>query len=448
MHNVSLFSSLQFFSALIPSLMLIGVSYTFFFRTKATQKKIAGVLLVVLVSPLTYVFGIRLLITALTIATRQFHQEATLILLQIGGTTMLSVLALVGGIVSYQRIIASTRGLAALIYGSALVIAASSINMPGLAMLCTSCLLTVFFSLIAAREFSFLTKHDASISYQPFVIVSIIFYLLIIGSMTEVYTLSSITQAKASDAMMNQTYAWTCVIAFIFVCMQFLLTKTIAQGIRGRFTAEENLKKITRLNKEMLETQDKLIQSFSEILEGKSGQSGNHVKRVSEYSALLAKEMGLDEETVHRIKIAAMMHDCGKLMIPNEILEKPARLSEAEYNTMKQHVYFGELMLKDVPGDIMHEALLVATQHHERWDGHGYLRHLAGEEIALSSRIVAVADVFDALTSKRSYKDAWNEQDAYEEIVKNRGTQFAPEVTEAFIRCFPDLVKVMYEYRD
>ena len=442
------FSSLLFLILLIPSLLLAGFTHSFYFRSDSIQRKLVRTLLILLISPVTYVFGIRLLITLLTTAAKDSHQAATLTLLQIGATTILSLIALMTGTLFYQRIIKSSRGLAALMYGSVLAIATISTNMPGLTKPCTSFLLSLFLCLIAVQEFSFLCKNDRFVSYQPFAAVLIISYLLTVGSMTEIYTLSSLTQAIFPDAMANQTYAWVCVTAFIFVCMQLLLTKTIAQGLRGRFEAEKNLKKITRLNNEMLETQDKLIQAFSEILEGKSGQSGNHVKRVSEYSALLAREIGLDAESVHRIKIAAMMHDCGKLMISNEILEKPGRLSEAEYNAMKQHVYFGELMLKDVPGEIMHEALLVATQHHERWDGHGYLHHLAGEEIALSSRIVAVADVFDALTSKRSYKDAWNEQDAYEEIVKNRGSQFAPEVTEAFIRCFPDMVKIMYEYRD
>lgn len=429
----------------VPSAAFVVSTYLLFFRTHEKRIIWKGILSAAVISPVVFVGIIRLADGVLCRSGMSAQQPESLLLLRISVTTFLAIVLFAGGVLAYQRIIAASRGIARIVYGEYMVIAVVSLNMTGVTSPITAVALTAIFLLLMKKELPFLAKNDRAINYRPFFITAAISYLLVIGSMTETFTLGT-PVALTGDA--ESTYAWACVIAFIFACAQILLTKTISQGIRGKFEAEHALSQLTKLNQEILDTQDKLIQSFSEILEGKSGQSGNHVKRVSEYSALLAQAMGLDEKTVHRIKIAAMMHDCGKLMVPNEILEKPARLTPEEYETMKQHVYYGELMLKNVPGEIMQEAYLIATQHHERWDGHGYLRHLKGEDIAVSSRIVAVADVFDALTSKRSYKDAWTEDDAREEIVKNRGTQFAPEVIDAFERCFDKLIAVMDEYRD
>ena len=438
-------SPVDVLTILIPSVMLVVIAYALFFRAFAVRVRICRIVCAALLSPVVFILIIRLADFGLYTMAHNTQRADSLFIMRIGITTLLSLVLFVVGLIAFQRLIGSSRGFARILYGTCMVIAVVSLNMSGATSPITAVVLSALFCLLMKKELPFLAKNDRHINYRPFLITAALTYLLIIGSMTEVFTISvSVMSPEEFEA----TYPWLCVIGFIFACVQLLLNKTISQGIRGSFVAQQNFDQVTKLNQEILDTQDKLIQSFSEILEGKSGQSGNHVKRVSEYSALLAEAMGLDEKTVHRIKIAAMMHDCGKLMIPNEILEKPARLTDEEYNTMKQHVYFGELMLKDVPGEIMHEALLVATQHHERWDGQGYLRHLAGEEIAVSSRIVAVADVFDALTSKRSYKEAWTEQDAYAEIVKNRGTQFAPEVIDAFIACFPKLVYIMDEYRD
>ena len=436
---------LSVLAALIPSVTLVCIAYALFFQTLTARQKLARTLGTALLSPVVFIALIRLADAGVAHLAIAVQQPESLLMLRISVTTFLALVLFVGGLLSFQRLIGTSRGFARILYGACMVIAVVSLNMRGVTSPITAVVLTAIFCLLMKDELPFLAKNDRAINYRPFFIAEVISYLLVIGSMTEVLTISE-SVMTAQDA--QTTYAWACVIAFIFACAQLLLKKTISQGIRGSFEAQQNLAHVTKLNQEILDTQDKLIQSFSEILEGKSGQSGNHVKRVSEYSALLAEAMGLDEKTVHRIEIAAMMHDCGKLMIPNEILEKPARLTQEEYEAMKQHVYFGELMLKNVPGEIMQEAFLIATQHHERWDGHGYLRHLSGENIAVSSRIVAVADVFDALTSRRSYKEAWTEQDAYEEIVKNRGTQFAPQVIDAFIQCFPKLVQAMDAYRD
>jgi HD-GYP domain-containing protein (c-di-GMP phosphodiesterase class II) len=142
-----------------------------------------------------------------------------------------------------------------------------------------------------------------------------------------------------------------------------------------------------------------------------------------------------------------MLHDVGKLIIPDEILEKPGKLTDEEYAVIKKHTAYGADLLKDVQGDMMKMAYDIALEHHERWDGKGYMG-LKGEDINYYARYVAVIDVFDALISKRSYKKAWTVEEAYEEIVKNSGTQFAPEAVEVFKERFEELKKVHEKYPD
>ena len=194
--------------------------------------------------------------------------------------------------------------------------------------------------------------------------------------------------------------------------------------------------------------QEEIIMSFAEITENKSGQTGQHIKRVSEYSRVLAKQLGLAEDKVELIRIASTMHDVGKLMIPPEILEKPGKLTDEEYAIIKTHTTMGGQLLYNVEGEEMKESRTIAMQHHERYDGKGHPTGLAGEDISLEGRIVAVADVYDALTSRRSYKNAWSEKDAYDEIIKGRGSQFDPKVVDAFAAAHDKILEVRDKYKD
>lgn len=203
----------------------------------------------------------------------------------------------------------------------------------------------------------------------------------------------------------------------------------------------------TKMNSDILKTQEAIILSFAEISESKSRQTGQHVKRVSEYMKIMAAYDGYSEEECNEIALAAMMHDIGKLMIPPEILEKPSRLTPEEFAVIKSHVTYGEELLRNSPGEVMTMARRIALQHHERWDGRGYLGY-AGEAIDYISRFVAVADVFDALVSKRSYKDGWNPADAYAEIVKQKGTQFAPHAVDIFIKSYDKILEILTQYPD
>jgi len=194
--------------------------------------------------------------------------------------------------------------------------------------------------------------------------------------------------------------------------------------------------------------QEEIIVSFAEITENKSGQTGQHIRRVSEYSRVLAQAMGYGEAETENLRLASIMHDIGKLLVPTEILEKPARLTDEEFAEIKRHTTYGGQLLDHVEGDVMALAREVALQHHERADGKGYPRGLSGEDISLAGRIVAVADVYDALTSRRSYKEAWKPSDAYDEILRCSGTQFDPQVVEAFKRVYPEIDAIRQKYAD
>lgn len=199
---------------------------------------------------------------------------------------------------------------------------------------------------------------------------------------------------------------------------------------------------------ETAKIQEEMIMSFAEVTENKSEQTGKHVRRVAEYSKIIAEEMGLSEEQVSKIRLASTMHDIGKLLIPAEILEKPARLTDEEFSEIKKHPGYGGKLLNNVEGDVMELAKTIALDHHERVDGRGYPDGKSGNYISIEGRIVAVADVYDALTSKRSYKDPWDPQKAYEEILKGSGTQFDADVVEAFKRRYSEIDTLRQKYAD
>lgn len=191
----------------------------------------------------------------------------------------------------------------------------------------------------------------------------------------------------------------------------------------------------------MQNNQKGLIYSFAEISESKSKFTGEHIKRVAEYMRVLGKASGFDDDYVDKLATASMMHDIGKLMISEEILDKPDKLTDEEYQIMKNHVLYGEALLKNCPGEILHLACVLAKEHHERWDGSGYLG-MKGEEIAYISRLMAVCDVFDALTSDRYYKKGWSLEDTFDEIVRLSGKHFDPQVIKLFIQHFDEFKKI------
>ena len=195
-------------------------------------------------------------------------------------------------------------------------------------------------------------------------------------------------------------------------------------------------------------SQEDIIITLTEVTEAKSGETGQHVRRVAEYSKLLALKLGINREEAENLKIAAMMHDLGKLMISQEIIEKPDKLTDEEYDLVKQHTQYGWDILSKSEGDLIKMARVIAVQHHEYWNGEGYPLGISGNGISIFAQIVAVADVFDALTSVRSYKEAWPVEDAKAEIIKQRGKQFSPRVVDAFVDCFDEICDIKRTYLD
>lgn len=241
---------------------------------------------------------------------------------------------------------------------------------------------------------------------------------------------------------------WISISLLIFGLNNFVIA--IVLCIFGLFIS--NLIKYgAYLNKKAEETnsiQENMIVSFAEVVENKSEQTGKHVKRVAEYSKIIALNMGYSPEYAEMVKMASMMHDIGKLLVDSSILEKPGKLSSDEYQEIKKHSMYGVKLLNEVEGDVLLLARTIAHDHHERVDGKGYPDGLSDDKISLEGKIVAVADVYDALTSKRSYKEAWSEEDAYNEIVKNSGSQFDEKVVDAFIKGFEEIKKIKKKFAD
>ena len=200
-------------------------------------------------------------------------------------------------------------------------------------------------------------------------------------------------------------------------------------------------------NRELHEDQENLIFSLSQIIENKSENTSQHVRRVSEYTRILCRSLGYDEEECRTISLAATMHDVGKLMIPEAILEKPGRLTPEEFEIVKKHTEYGKKMLEDSPGELFTLSTQIAWQHHEKWDGNGYMG-VKGEDIPRCARCVALADVFDALVSRRAYKSPWLPEEAFREIVAQKGRQFDPEVVDAFVMNFDQFLEVARKYPD
>jgi len=190
------------------------------------------------------------------------------------------------------------------------------------------------------------------------------------------------------------------------------------------------------------------IYRLSRAAETKDEDTGAHIQRVSRYAAAVARRMGLDEQTAEDILYAAPMHDVGKIGTPDHILQKPGRLIQEEWEIMKQHAAIGARILEGSNAEFIKLAEVIALTHHEQWSGAGYSRGLRGREIPLAGRIAAIADVFDALTSKRPYRrEPLSLQEALSWIERERGKHFDPEVVEAFLAALEEILSVREEHK-
>lgn len=203
-----------------------------------------------------------------------------------------------------------------------------------------------------------------------------------------------------------------------------------------------------QLYHEIEETQKEIIFTMGEIGESRSKETGNHVKRVAEYSYIIALGLGMPEEEAELLRIASPMHDIGKVAIPDSVLKKPGKLTDEEYQIMKSHTEIGYNLLKNSRRRILQAAAIVASQHHEKWDGTGYPKGLKGEEIHIYGRITAIADVFDALASDRVYKKAWELDRILNLFKEELGRHFDPNIVDVFMEQLPKILEVRDKYAD
>lgn len=194
---------------------------------------------------------------------------------------------------------------------------------------------------------------------------------------------------------------------------------------------------------ELAASEEEIIWRLARAIEYRDGATGDHVSRVAQISLLIAQDLKLDADVCRKIYLAAPLHDIGKIGISDEILGKPGRLTDQERDVMRQHVDIGVQILANGRSDLLMVAERIAGGHHEKWDGSGYPKGLAGEQIPLEARIVALADVFDALCSVRPYKPQWSLQDAHAYVLRENGRHFDPACVAAFSRQWRDIVAIM-----
>ena len=230
-----------------------------------------------------------------------------------------------------------------------------------------------------------------------------------------------------------------------------LTQKHLNQKVRERTSELENR------NEQLRQNQLEMIERIGLAAEFRDNDTGFHITRMSRYSEILGLKIGLSPSEAELLMITSPMHDVGKIGIPDHILLKPGKLDPREWEIMKKHPAIGARILSDrpskmgksrKPSKLVKTGRIIALTHHDKWDGTGYPRGLKGEQIPLFGRIVSVADVFDALTSVRPYKKAWMEEAALDLIISENGTQFDPQVSQAFTDVFPQIIDIKNQYQD
>jgi putative two-component system response regulator len=226
--------------------------------------------------------------------------------------------------------------------------------------------------------------------------------------------------------------------------VDYIMKPVNPQVVLARVNAHLSLVKTKKL--------DKLVKD-SIIMIGMAGHyndtdTGKHIWRMGEYSRSLAQAIGLAEDRVEMVLMAAPMHDTGKIGIPDNILKAPRKLTPEEWKIMESHTTVGCEILSKSDNHVFKLAAEVAKNHHEKWDGSGYPEGVSGDSIPESARIVAVADVFDALTTKRPYKEPWTDEKALGEIKKAAGTHFDKRLVEAFVDIYPEIKDIKKKFSD
>jgi PAS domain S-box-containing protein len=218
--------------------------------------------------------------------------------------------------------------------------------------------------------------------------------------------------------------------------------------LKGNLVGYSAVRKDITANKDIEDIQREIIFTMGTIGESRSKETGNHVKRVAEYSYLLAKLSGLSEEECELLKQASPMHDIGKVAIPDSILHKTNKLTKLELEIMKTHSIKGHELLKGSDRPLLKMASIIALEHHEKWNGDGYPTGLREEEISIYGRITAICDVFDALGSDRCYKKAWIDEEIFAFLKDEKGKHFDPKLVEIFFENLEEFIFIRNKYQD
>jgi len=205
---------------------------------------------------------------------------------------------------------------------------------------------------------------------------------------------------------------------------------------------------VEQRTQELLDTQNEMVESLGLAAEYRDNETATHTIRVGLYAQALAKHLGVNDREAHQLKLAAPLHDIGKIGIPDNVLLKAGKLDDEEWVLMKKHAEFGHNILKNSKSLLLKNAGIIALTHHEKWDGSGYPAGLKGSDIHLYGRITAIADVFDALTMSRPYKKAWPIEDAIQLINDESGKHFDPSIVEVFNQIIDALLKIREDNSD
>lgn len=225
-----------------------------------------------------------------------------------------------------------------------------------------------------------------------------------------------------------------------------LTLKLAGEALKNQNAILEEM--VRERTKELRKAQIEVINRLGKAAEYRDQDTGTHINRMSKYCRLMGKALGLSREEYDRLDLASTMHDVGKIGISDNILLKPGKLDTREWESMRSHTRIGEELLSGGTSQLLEVARIIAMTHHEKWDGTGYHQHLKGKDIPLVGRITCICDVFDALISRRPYKDPWPVNEALAEIKKGSGVFFDPELVEVFLSLEPEIRKIVDTHQD
>ena len=279
----------------------------------------------------------------------------------------------------------------------------------------------------------------------------IIRFLFLLGSMVLLKTF-------CSECLPYESFAlWSLLWAAIFLSGMALYYKRVQSDLESEIERYQiGLEKkiadavgeIQALNDDLEATQIEIIERLGTLGEYRSSETGMHVRRVGLYTKTLALLYGIDPQEAEVLEHAAPLHDIGKVGIEDSILHKPAKLTEEEFEQMKRHTLIGEAILGGSDKPLLQLAGEIAGGHHEKYDGSGYPRALSGNAIPLSARLTAIADVFDALFSKRSYKEGWSKEEVVDYFTRERGRHFDPRLVDLFLEHIDTFIAIFNTNRD